>query len=315
VSTTERIRFVQGAELTARDLHDEVAAESRTRAAHVREVHATWGVATGYSVGVVSRWVIVGPGVAYDCHGRELLSVRTVALQPPPDAGGWFDLSVRYREDAELDARETLCPDPRREQARFVWAPLADAADSTPRLGESVPLARVRRHDGTVEASLRGRRGARTVARTRLAAGSAIVDLPTNGPLRASFAIDTSSGRFHDTPEYFASLSTREPSDRGPLHESGLAGPFLSVSSPGASGFTLDVCYGTPETGPLPEAEPELHVDWIGVEQIRGCWPPVRPARALIDAGVPIAPLDSPLSLFTRQPALGPLVRTIEERQ
>jgi hypothetical protein len=315
VSTAERIRFVPGAELTARDLHDEVAAESGARAAHVREVHGTWGAGLGYSVGVVSRWVIVGPGLAYDCHGRELLSARTVALEPPPDAEGWFELSVRYREDAELDAREALCPDPHREQARFAWTPLADAADSTPRLGESVPLARVRVHDGTLDVWLDGRRGARTVARTRLAAGSAVVDLPTNGPLRATFEIDTSSGRFHDTPEYFASLSTREPSERGPLHESGLAGPFLSISSPSASAFTLHVCYGTPETGPLPEAEPELRVDWIGIEQIRGCWPPVRPARALIDAGVPIAALDSPLSLFTRQPALGPLVRTIEERQ
>jgi hypothetical protein len=77
----------------------------------------------------------------------------------------------------------------------------------------------------------------------------------------------------------------------------------------------LDVRFATPETGPLPEAEPQLHVDWIGVEQIKGCWPPIRPSRALLDAGVPIAPLDSPLSLFTRQPALGPLVKTVEERQ
>jgi len=325
VNTSERIRFVAGARLASRDLRAEAAAQSRARQLHVRRVHDTWGIALGYAVGAVGRWLVVGPGIAYDCRGHELIRSRTVALVPPvPRAGGeaWFDLALRRLDDADLRGPETLCASGRAERAGMTWTfagPAVAGAPSPPvssalRLGEAVPLARVRVGSGDIrELSLTERRAARSAAGARVASGTAELVLPADGSLHSTQTIDTSGAGFQAPPAYFASVSVAGASVHGALHQSGLLGPFLSVANAGATGFELTVRFATWESTWMDETEPAVGIDWIGVEPIHGCWPAVHVTQALLAAGAPVVALVGQIAQFTAQPVLGPVLKRLEE--
>jgi hypothetical protein len=316
MTATDRVRFVPGALLASADLRDEVAAQARAREMHVRAVHGTWGIALGYAAGIAGPWIIVGPGIAYDCHGHELVSDRTVALAPPEAPGGkerWYDLAVRRLGDDALHGAEALCGRGRRERPRFTWTPV-DAPAPGLQVGEAVPVARVRAGAGAVaELSFASRRAARPAAASRVAAGSVALELRVQEALFSTHAIDTSAGGFAATPSYFASLSVAESSQAGPLHQNWLDGPMLSISDRSRDGFTLTVRFGTWDSDYFDESEPPVALDWIGVEPIHGCWPAVALTDALLGAGVPKALLGTVQGTFVAQPALGSVVKHWEE--
>jgi hypothetical protein len=101
---------------------------------HVRAMHNTWGVALGYEVGVDDSGTAatVGPGIAYDCRGREVISARTLALgvpTPPPGdgEGPWiYDLAIHYKSLEDLIGQRellmtclTAVADPGQEQVEW----------------------------------------------------------------------------------------------------------------------------------------------------------------------------------------------------
>lgn len=112
----QRIAYYEGQLLASSDLQDDTGHESQLRGLHVRAMHNTWGVALGYEVGVDdSRTAVtVGPGIAYDCRGREVLSARTLALglpTPPQgdDEGPWiYDLVIHYKSLEDLMGQQEL---------------------------------------------------------------------------------------------------------------------------------------------------------------------------------------------------------------
>jgi hypothetical protein len=303
VTAAERIRFATGALLAAADLRDEHGARAAARASHVRGVHDTWGVALGYAVGAAGHWVVVGPGVAYDCHGAELVLARAVALQPPePEdgaAGAWFTLVTRRLGDDEVRGDDTLCARGGRERPRFAWVPRGRPLPP----GEAVPIAGVRVGSaGVDEVSLAERRAAHPAAGARLAAGSATVRVEPEEALYSTHAVDTSAARFREEPLYFAALAGE------PLEQASAAGPFLAIADPGPEGFLLRVRFAQ-HAPSEPAGDRLLAIRWVGVEPIRGCWPPVDVGAALAGAGAPL----SRLATYTQQPALGQMVRTLEE--
>jgi hypothetical protein len=316
MSATERIGFVPGALLAAEDLREEVAAQTDARRRHVRVVHGTWGIALGYTVGQAGDQLVVGPGIAYDCRGRELVSSRTVATAPPAVSGGgeaWFDLALRWCDDDELGGARSPGAPEARERPRLLWSRAGAAVQGAPQpppastlgLGEAVPVARVRSGAGGIsELSLATRRAARPASGARVASGSTALDFGSERALWSTHGIDTSAGGFQEHPFYFASLAVPGASTQGPLHQGAMLGPLLSISDAGADAFTLTVRFAEGEDGWLDEPLPGIAVDWIGVEPIRGCWPAVEVIVALLDAGMPLWALSSALASFTGHPAM-----------
>src|SRR5690348_14286372 len=117
-----RLRHHQGQHLQVADLQDEYDNLTWLRGLHVLGLHDTWGIALGFSVQLgpkKSNTVLVGPGLAYDCRGREIVLIQTHAVAGPqggsaiPD-GTVITLVMRY--DADLGQRE----------AGWEWAPCND---------------------------------------------------------------------------------------------------------------------------------------------------------------------------------------------
>jgi hypothetical protein len=295
----ERVRYFEGALLRARDLRDDAAYESWMRGMHVRFVHDTWGVALGFEL-VLSYdrdRLEVGPGLAYDCAGREILSPASVIMAAPraPSTSGasawWFDLAVRY--DGLCDLAPGLSPFgcgtgellARTERPWWTWAFAGDAggdsAEQPPlapgmRVGEDVPLARFRvGADGTFGLpDLAVRRSARPTRRPHVAGGRFSRPDPIAGTVGMwSVSVDTAAAGFRTMPLYFARLEAHPfaPSSgfADGLTAAGLAswlahpewvlGPFVSVADASPAGFTLVVhMAASPEAGVLPELEQPL---------------------------------------------------------
>jgi hypothetical protein len=274
---TERVRLYDGARLTARDLRANETFEDRLRRLHVRGIHGTWGVAIGYEVSRSAEGggVGVGPGIAYDCAGRPIVSARPLAVAPPPPPPGsdapswWFDLLIRYRdEDSLLAARDPAgtvgvgCAATFEERPELRWAFAGDARGDVPplaesaRLGDDVPLARFLVGGGGVlsEPDLSLRRNAQGLVRPHIAGGrvrQGSVAI-SGSPLHWSATIDTTDAGFDtQVPFYFVSLADHPFGPRsgfaplvGPDPSLGLKrllGPFVSIASAGRSNFVLDV--------------------------------------------------------------------------
>jgi hypothetical protein len=309
----ERIRFPSGAPLAARDLDAWMAYNARLRRLHLRGLHDTWGVALGYEVwpNTYGTAVLVGPGLAYDCHGRELVSGRTVTLLPPDPPRGsaydwWVDLLLAYK--APLGARDDVCPGGAEERPVFRWSFAAPVRPLAPkpslaedvRRGEELPLARFLLAQGRLAgaADLGLRPAVQRLANPRL--GSGHVErgaLPIAGPPAAwSVRVDTRAAQFTRTPFYQVTL------DRHPLAQdsafaavvaqamlASLHGPFLSLEQASTTGFTLRVRIAT--NGALPAALQKrvsatlpVGLDWVGVE------PPTRCPPSLYLIGLLAAP-------------------------
>ena len=86
----ERLLYWQGQMLRSRDFRDQVAIGDERRWWHNRAIHAANGVAVGMEVGLSGNTfdglsVTVGPGVAYDCFGREIVSMCENPVEKPSD--------------------------------------------------------------------------------------------------------------------------------------------------------------------------------------------------------------------------------------
>lgn len=91
---TERNRFFTGKYMAARDFQDEQSYFLSRHRMHNRLLHG-WGIVCGLKVTYhpdhahnpksecASRWVVVHPGIALDCCGRELLVRREIAFELP----------------------------------------------------------------------------------------------------------------------------------------------------------------------------------------------------------------------------------------
>jgi hypothetical protein len=93
----ERLRFWNGRLLTARDLEDQQADLIRRIEEHQRHAHG-YGVVCGLAVTrhpreeCQDRYVVVEPGIAYDCCGHPLIVCeRTIVEVPCPEPAGKRD--------------------------------------------------------------------------------------------------------------------------------------------------------------------------------------------------------------------------------
>jgi hypothetical protein len=284
----ERVRFSPKILLDDRDLNDETKHESRLRGLHVCGLHETWGIAQGFVVALADdrKTVSIGPGLAYDGLGREVVLSRMLALDPPLGLAGpitnhfvWLDLVMRYREiiPSDVAGRPSTCFGGlsfSEERPEFRWAvseatheggdiPLA--ADV--RLGLELPLARFQLRAGKlVGPDYSFRRYARGLVRPHIAHGVVPIsaeNLSQNG-LMWTVPVDTSSAGFIQTPVqtpiYFAHLMAHPLVEQLSFFEkslqvesrevyellSYLLGPFLAIQNPSWQGFTLEVRMGLP---------------------------------------------------------------------
>lgn len=312
---TQRLQYFEGQLLTARDLQDDAAFETRLRGLHVNVVHNTWGVALGFEVAVAADGtaVTVNPGIAYDCRGREIVSVRSLSIGlpiPPYQSQAkawWFDLVVRYDETIGQEPAVYCVGNgisAREERPFWRWCFAGDVVDpelppadvsAEVRLGEEVPLARFVILSGSRvmgQPDLSIRRNAQGLVRPHMASGSTYVGFNTefeSNLLLISTWIDTSGGGFNQTPAYFANIEMHPI--LLPLLAAAFIGPFVSIRSPGRSGFYLDVRVAlSPRDVGFTNISGETHrtvnrsanrkndfgqvkVNWFGIESNEGCPP------------------------------------------
>jgi hypothetical protein len=308
----QRIGHFHGQLLTAHDLQDDVDNESRLRGLHMRAVHNSWGVAIGYTVTLPAANVVsIGPGVAYNCYGQEIISARAIGVGLPPapsqsQADAWlFDLVIRYRmrEDSR-PGRDCLAPglSPRAEQPVWRWRFAGDAASDavvTParpeplRLGEEIPLARfVVSASGIVSGpDFSERCHAQGLVRPHIAGGQHIGELVyVEEQFAFSLKVDTAAAGFSRTPYYFARLTLSgildtitDPQIVVLLRR--LIGPFITIRDPRRKSFHLDVRFalsgtnvrGASFAGDVFPSPFSAEVNWVGIEANTGCPPPPLP--------------------------------------
>jgi hypothetical protein len=285
----DRVRFRDSQQLAARDLADDADHESWMRALHVRAMHDTWGVATGFALAVeeTQGGVMVGPGVAYDGRGRDIVvadELRLAAPQPPASSPGLLaglEVQLVCSYGGRGQRRHGLvCADESTVESaalRWVFPPGVAPGRDTIRLGEDVPLGTFGlSKDGKLSGPYLGtRRNAR--ARLRPRVGSGEDSLPNHywleKNLGAKHKVDTSSAEFTTTPHYFAWLSPAIAVNAGVL------GPFVSIADPTPTGFTVDLMFAlTQVLGPITEMfvdQGDVSLFWVGLEPYTGCPPTI----------------------------------------
>lgn len=287
LSLALRLRHYQGQRLRAPDLQDEYDNLTWLRGLHVVALHDTWGIALGFDVHVDAGNVVVGPGLAYDCEGREILLTRPHALPgpqalfPTPEDGAEFELVMSYAPSpgphlAEWDL--TPCTDangsPRSERPAFAWRRMGET-----RLGLEVPLVRVRITAGAIDPVALGydvRRYTQPLARPHIAAGVTPAEQPWEewrvgeAFLGHQTRVDTRAAGFVGTPFYFAGLRIERP---GILFQrAAVDGPvlyFTAVAEAGPDGFTFRLHAAAAAT----LQQSLVRVSWLGVEPVSGCRP------------------------------------------
>lgn len=231
----QRVRYWQGQMLRSQDFRDQEAIGAQRRWWHNRALHNAFGIAYGFEVELSDGWFKVGPGVAYDCFGRELVLQESVDLAIPeeqPDVTGLVLLAC-YQETGHYPHKDNiiaLClPEHKsalQERTDFCWKPA-----SRVEIRDGVPLARVVRPEGSEEYGLDPAfypPPAQPMARPHIGSGAT---LPGNTawelwsewvgtdqiPLGFEVRIDTTASGFTETPCYFAWLE----------------GPLWQVEKPG----------------------------------------------------------------------------------
>lgn len=318
----ERIGYFHGQLLAARDLQDDAETESLLRGMHVRALHNTWGVALGFEVSIKDDTVVqVGPGIAYDARGQEILSSHTLnvglPVLPNDDADAWwFDLVIRRAGPPERSPGHLGCGegvDPREEHPTWRWclagpapagspSPLAVSAEA--RVGEDIPLVRCRvtrkpAFDPQLDFTVR--RQAQGQVRPHVA-GATVGRNFAFDPAQFAFTttVSTAAGGFSRTPFYFARVviplllspdGTDAPSARSIL------GPFVSIRNAQRTSFRVDLRVARQADVILrtlaaaAQAQVPVTVTWLGIEPTGGCPPALNLLSALF--------LYQPLQLFT----------------
>jgi hypothetical protein len=116
----DRFQYWQGQMLRSRDFRDIEAVDAQRRWWHNRALHNAYGVWRGFKTELATRpsgrVLLVGPGVAYDLFGRELVLGARQAVPLPPNPLGneptTFSLIVRYSQQpyrSRTDKAENVC--------------------------------------------------------------------------------------------------------------------------------------------------------------------------------------------------------------
>jgi hypothetical protein len=94
----ERVRYWEGQLLRSGDFREIAAVEAQRRWWHNRAIHDAYGVREGFrpQLAGTPRGVIVSPGVAYDCFGRELVLDKKQNVPLP------VNLRLKKRADVSL---------------------------------------------------------------------------------------------------------------------------------------------------------------------------------------------------------------------
>jgi hypothetical protein len=169
------------------------------------------------------------------------------------------------------------------------------------RLGEEIPLARVRvtNQREVAEIDFTVRRVARGLVRPHISQGQARQGeaVIQGSPWHWTAWINTSSGGFNTgSPMYFVDLADHPwlSANSGfasitnalPLeHQRQLLGPFITIKEPSRTGFVLDVRMAAVNIDIFKSMPTATHrsvgftlpvaVNWLGIEPIGGCQPPM----------------------------------------
>src|SRR5437879_8729158 len=102
----ERLRYWHGQMLRSRDFRDQLAIDAQLRWWHNQAIHHAFGVAIGFEVreNKQQHSVLVEPGLAYDCFGREIVLSHNRLLAVPA-ATESLTLLVRYKDTRSLPQR------------------------------------------------------------------------------------------------------------------------------------------------------------------------------------------------------------------
>ena len=251
-----RVRFVHGQRLPAADLADSSGGELRRQELHIVGAHRTWGAALGLEVKAHSAGLSVSPGLAYDAYGRALLLRRQWGMLTPAEL-------ATATEARDVVIAWTECGSALR---------LATAGDTRP--GLDVPLARFWIQKGVLGwPDLGYRRCVRSLAAPRIGAGHVPIDVRLDGGTDVfSAPVDTSAAGFRSTPAYVVTPTVTSTTDLARAASAGAAGPFVSISSPDAAGFTVDVRVWRPlYEDERVAVELGLEIAWLGVEAPPTC--------------------------------------------
>ncbi len=154
----QRLRYSRGQALLSKDFRDQQSIESQLRAWHNRALHNAFGVARGFGAGLAvsldaaNNRVIVEPGLAYDCFGRELILRRRKSAPLPSEVDETL-LLIRRKESRHApppgDLSGSWLPEPGRlvdGEPELIWMPAKLAT-----VRDGVPIARARTVGGTDE--------------------------------------------------------------------------------------------------------------------------------------------------------------------
>ncbi|MEJ2750764.1 MAG: hypothetical protein P8183_23085, partial [Anaerolineae bacterium] len=195
----ERPQFFDGQTLFADDMQTVEAFNREMRWLHNRLLHQTGAIGNGYAVqgNKGDRVVVIGPGLALDHEGREIVLLEELSEPVPPisgdEAGGpaYFDLTVSYPHDDQLEVTETrigFCDTAGairlREKPVVTWVRLQKTAAGSMEVKDGEQRAAIKRGELVVIArasvlncqlndvlSLKQRRSARPSCQPYIAAG------------------------------------------------------------------------------------------------------------------------------------------------
>ncbi len=230
----QRLQFRPDQLLSSRDLNDQMHDDAERRAWHNRALHNAYGIAAssplGFQVWLGAGQAIIGPGLAYDSAGRELLNDDYLRIPFPEDLPpGELALIVRLRRPDETCGipqapiqMETCLPGSReRENAlEFAWLPV-ETAD--PRLGVILGTANLEKEKGELHHT---RQHSAALSRPRLVSGATLPgagwelwrlesdQLRESAILGLQVNVDISAAGFNRQPCVFASLQARGLSNK-----------------------------------------------------------------------------------------------------
>ena len=265
----ERIRHVPRELLRSRDFRDALETEAQLHWWHQRAVHDSFGVVAGLSVvpGPGTESVVVAPGVAFDCFGRELqlFDHRVVLLPPQP-----VEMTLLARSpQGPVRAAHVA-----RTEAELVWA---ETARVDARAGVALALVDEKGRLKPTSAPSRPR----ALARPRVGAGATRPDGTPWRPFRrfevsrasvgVEVRIDTRPAGFTDTPCYFGWLHWPRVASTALPVSIVLALGLQHVERCSIDGFTFRVWLGV-AAGASGEQlvnfarSQQLYVSWLGIQ-------------------------------------------------
>jgi hypothetical protein len=262
----QRLRHGRGEALRRRDFADQAGQDDQLRWWHSRALHQAYGVVTGLEVTIALVDAVkvadVKPGLAYDCHGRELLLDRPRRV-PVPDDGTALTLVIGSAapEPGCAPPPGGWCRDERVPAGGVVlrWVPGADLS-----LSDGVPLTV---SDQTTPFSAPR---TRPLARPRIGHGTTVPGetpwrpwvqaFPDEQVLRLGMQVevDTSAAGFTAVPCYFAQVTGSMWTAKVPMN---LLLPFGHITQAARDRFTFRILapwlYLLERLGTRPRREPE----------------------------------------------------------